>query len=75
MTMSDSSLADVVAGMLHAVDDLDWDVVRSSFTTKVATDYTSLWGGEAQVLDADELVTWWRQLAPGYDATQHLRSW
>lgn len=63
---------EVFAAMLHAVDDLDWEAVRASFTPEVATDYTSLWGGEPATISADELVTWWRELAPGYDATQHL---
>lgn len=33
--MNTASVADVVTTMLHAVDDLDWSVVRSSFTTQV----------------------------------------
>jgi hypothetical protein len=66
------SIGDVVATMLHAVDDLDWDAVSASFTAEIATDYTSLWGGEPQVLTVDQLISWWRQLAPGFDTTQHL---
>jgi hypothetical protein len=58
--------------MLHAVDDLDWETVRSSFTTEVEIDYTSLWGGEPETLTADQLIDRWRQLLPGFDATQHL---
>src|ERR687891_462811 len=58
--------------MLHAVDDLDWDTVRASFTTEIATDYTSPWGGQPETLTADQLVVWWQRVAPGYDATQHL---
>lgn len=58
--------------MLHAVDDLHWETVRSSFTTEVETDYTSLWGGEPETLTADQLIERWQQLLPGFDATQHL---
>ena len=65
-------VTDVIATMLHAVDDLDWGTVRSSFTTEVEIDYTSLWGGEPETLTADELIDRWRQLLPGFDATQHL---
>lgn len=65
-------VADVVATMLHAVDDLDWKAVRSSFATEVGIDYTSLWGGEPETLTADELIDRWRQLLPGFDTTQHL---
>jgi hypothetical protein len=65
-------LTDVIATMLHAVDDLDWETVRSCFTTEVEIDYTSLWGGEPETLTADELIDRWQQLLPGFDATQHL---
>ena len=50
------SEADVITRMLHAIDRLDWVTVRNSFADEVATDYTSLWGGEPERLPVDELV-------------------
>jgi SnoaL-like domain len=67
-----NSPTDAVTVMLHAVDELDWATVRACFADEVATDYTSLWGGEPERLSGDDIVGWWEQLAPGYDATQHL---
>ncbi len=58
--------------MLNAIDELDWSTVRASFASKVAVDYTSLFGGSAETLAADTLVDRWRGLLPGFDATQHL---
>jgi SnoaL-like domain len=66
------AVGQAVTRMFHAVDDLDWDTVRASFAPEVATDYTSLWGGEPAVVTPDALVEGWLPLAPGYDATQHL---
>lgn len=65
-------VADVVTRMLHAVDTLDWSAARATLADKVEIDYTSLFGGEVETLDADALVERWQGLLPGFDATQHL---
>jgi hypothetical protein len=62
---------DVLVTMFHAVDDLAWDVARSTFAPVVETDYTSLWGGAPARLAPDELIAGWRELLPGFDATHH----
>lgn len=64
--------AAVLTRMLHAIDDLDWDGVRACLADEVRTDYTELFGGEAETLSADELVRRWKGLVPGFDATQHM---
>jgi len=71
LTVSEGVSA-VVTRLLHAVDDLDWDTVRALLADQVSLDYTSLWGGAPQQLSGDEVVATWRQLVPGFDATQHL---
>jgi SnoaL-like domain len=58
--------------MLQAVDDLDWPAARGCLADEVRTDYSELFGGEAETLSADELVRRWQGLLPGFDATQHL---
>jgi hypothetical protein len=63
--------ADVITRMLHAIDRLDWVTVRNSFADEVATDYTSLWGGEPEMLPVDELVACWTEFASELAATQH----
>ena len=39
---------------------------------QVLVDYTELFGGAAETVTGDELVTRWRALVPGFDATQHM---
>jgi uncharacterized protein len=68
----DTNATAVFTLLLHGVDTLDWDTVRTCFTPEVATDYTSLWGGEPETLAVDQLVGWWQPFATGFDATQHL---
>jgi hypothetical protein len=72
MAYADTRLTDVFTLMLHGVDTLDWDTVRSCFAPEVATDYTSLWGGEPEKLTPDDLLATWEPFATGFDATQHL---
>lgn len=69
---TDAHVTDVFTVLLHAVDTLDWDTVRACSAPTVATDYTSLWGGQPEELTVDELVRWWQPFATGFDATQHL---
>jgi SnoaL-like domain len=68
----DADPADVFSTMLHAIDNLNWEAFRASFTPMVALDYTSLWGGEPETVSIDDLTRSWQQLAHGFDATQHL---
>jgi hypothetical protein len=67
-----SEPTDVFTTMLHAIDDLDWDTVRSTFAERIDVDYTSLWGGTAATVAIGDLVAGWTELATGFDATQHL---
>lgn len=62
---------DVITRMLHAIDRLDWTVVRESFADRVATDYTSLWGGEAADMPVDQLIAQWQEFTATLAATHH----
>lgn len=64
--------ADVITRMLHAVDALDWAMIRDCFTDPVHIDYTSLWGGAAQTQAVDDLIAQWAETLSGFGATQHL---
>ena len=61
-----------VTRMLHAIDRVDWAGVREAFTPSVRVDYTSLFGGSVETLPIDTLLTRWKALVPGFQATQHL---
>ena len=71
-TAHETAVAEGITRMLHAIDALDRDGVRAAFADSVRTDYTSLFGGEAQVQPVDDLLAGWWSLLPGFDATQHL---
>lgn len=66
------SSGDVLTRLLHAIDVLDWPVVRECLADRLRVDYSELFGGEPEELSGDELVTNWRGLLPGFDATQHM---
>jgi hypothetical protein len=53
-------------------DRRDWVGLADVLADSVAVDYTSLNGGEAVVIDRDDLVTAWRGTLEGFDATHHL---
>lgn len=61
----------VLTRLLHAIDAEDWDVVRACLADELRTDYTSLFGGEAEHLTVDELIGRWRPLMRGLTATHH----
>lgn len=62
----------VLVRLVHSVDRLDWRGARETFADELTVDYTSLSGGEVERLPADDLLSRWRELLPGFDATQHL---
>ena len=66
------TVSDVLTRMLHAIDRLDWAAVRDCFTDPVHTDYTSLWGGEPEIMPIDDLIAGWTEFVNGFGATQHL---
>lgn len=51
----------------------DWAAVRACFTPQVEIDYTSLTGGQPEVIAADDLVARWRSVfETTFKTTQHL---
>lgn len=72
--MSDrSEIIDVVNGIFAAVDAKEWDAAQAFFDTSVTVDYTSMNGGEPEIMSGAELVNGWRKgLHDGKDKTFHL---
>jgi ketosteroid isomerase-like protein len=64
--------ADALTRLLHAIDRLDWAAARACFADEVATDYTSLWGGEPETIPADDLISRWQEFTATLAATQHV---
>jgi hypothetical protein len=53
------------------IDMRNFDAVEPLFADPVVIDYTSLWGGEPSRMSPGELMTAWRGIVPGFDATWH----
>jgi hypothetical protein len=66
--MDVSVAKDAVTSMLHAIDDVDRDAVRSSSMDRVHLDYSSLTGvagGEAWKISATTLKSFYQEGNPG----------
>ena len=67
-----SQLASAVGALAVHVDARDWDALLALFAPRVRVDYTSLFGGDAQVTDREVLIAQWRGLLPGFTHTTHV---
>jgi hypothetical protein len=61
----------LVSSIPLAVDLARYDLAEGAFASTIVVDYTSLWGGEPQHMTPAALMTAWRGLVPGFDATRH----
>jgi hypothetical protein len=61
----------VVSSIPLAVDLAAYDLAGQAFAPEVVIDYTSLWGGEPATMTPAALMTAWRGIVPGFDATWH----
>ena len=68
------AVRETVTGVAHDIDQRRWHNLRARFADTVVVDYTSLFGGEVQTQNGDDLVDGWRQLLTPLTATQHLLS-
>jgi hypothetical protein len=66
------AVRETVTGVTHDIDHRRWQSLRARFADTVVVDYTSLFSGEVQRQNADDLVDGWRQLLTPLSATQHL---
>jgi hypothetical protein len=66
-----SKVISVVSSIPLAVDLAAYDLAEKAFAPKVTIDYTSLWGGQPNAMTPAELMTAWRGIVPGFDATWH----
>lgn len=64
-------IKETVTKFFIAVDELNWTEVKSLFTDSVSIDYTSMQGGEVELLPAHEIIDSWASYLPGFDYTHH----
>lgn len=67
-----NDIAATVAALAVHVDAQRWDDLLSLFAPEVEVDYTSLFGGDAEVLPRERLIERWRNFLPGFTQTCHL---
>lgn len=63
-----------VSSIPMAVDLAAYDLAERAFAPEIVIDYTSLWGGEPATMTPAQLMTAWRGIVPGFDATWHQLS-
>lgn len=66
-----SRIVSVVSSSPLVVDLARYDLAEAAFAPKIVIDYTSLWGGDPKTMTPGELMTAWRGIVPGFDATWH----
>lgn len=66
-----AQIVTLVSSIPLAVDRAAYALAQDAFAPKVIVDYTSLWGGEPNEMTPAELMTAWRGIVPGFDATWH----
>ncbi len=67
-----SEIAGRIGALAVSVDSRRWDELLDLFAPQVDVDYTSLFGGERQSLQREELIANWKKLVPGFTHTTHV---
>lgn len=68
---SEAQIITLVSSIPLAVDRAAYDLAEEAFAPEIVIDYTSLWGGEPATMTPADLMTAWRGIVPGFDATWH----
>lgn len=67
-----NDIASMIGALAVRVDARQWDGLLSLFGPEVRVDYTSLFGGEPQVMTREDLIAGWQRLLPGFTHTTHV---
>jgi hypothetical protein len=74
-TLADKeAVATVTSKFGWSFDRSAWTSMRAIITDPIRVDYTALYGGEPELVPANEQIERWRQFADGFDSWQHLMS-
>jgi len=60
--------------LVYAIDTHQWALAKEQFCDEVTLDYTSLFGGEAEVLPSRVIIERWSSFLPKLKVTQHTLS-
>jgi hypothetical protein len=67
-----NDIAAIIAALAVHVDARRWNDLLSLFAPEVEVDYTSLFPGNAEVLERERLIERWRNFLPGFTQTCHV---
>ncbi|MBO9450677.1 nuclear transport factor 2 family protein [Tropicibacter sp. R16_0] len=70
-TPVEGKIRTLVSSIPLAVDRAAYGLAQRAFAPEVVIDYTSLWGGEPATMTPADLMTAWKGIVPGFDATWH----
>ena len=65
-------ITNLITQVAHHIDHRRWNQLRMLYGNTVKTDYTSLFGGEVQTQDGNDLIGAWRSILTPLTATQHF---
>lgn len=65
------SVEEKVYQLFIATDQKDWETVLNVFDRQVDLDYSSMSGQPEAVLKAEDIVSAWKSLLPGFTQTHH----
>lgn len=72
--METTAITDTIQTLFKATDDIDWELVKSTFDDQIVLDYSSMGGGRPSTLTPDQVVRAWSFFLPGFDKTNHQLS-
>ena len=72
--VDEAEIRNVVDGIDLATDAKDWELCRNYFTEEIFADFTSLAGGDAGRMPADDLVNAWRTNLYADKLSHHMRT-
>jgi hypothetical protein len=73
LTMDDrNEIVGLVGTLAVRIDARRWDDLQELFASELQADWTSLFGGERQLLKREQLIDNWRQMLPSFTHTTHL---
>ncbi len=70
----EAEIRNVVDGIDLATDAKNWEFCRNYFTEEIFADFTSLAGGDAVRMPADDLVNAWRRNLYADKLSHHMRT-
>ena len=67
-----NEIVGLVGTLAVRIDARRWDDLQELFASELQADWTSLFGGERQLLKREQLIDNWRQMLPSFTHTTHL---